>query len=153
MPVEIVDAVNMMNTNTTVQVLYADGDTKVFEIMAGFLQGDTLAPYLFFIALDYAMRPAIGNERNLGFTLDISRSRRHPAKASCDTDFAYDIALLSNTIEQAQLLMSRVETSAKQIGLHKNNSKTEYIKFNHGERDLKALKGESLKKVDDFLHL
>ena len=28
----------------------------------------------------------------------------------CDTDFADDIALLSNTLEQAQLSLSRVET-------------------------------------------
>ena len=49
--------------------------------------------------------------------------------------------------------MSGVETSAKQIGLHINNSKTEYIKFNQGEGDLNALNGESLKNVDDFLYL
>ena len=65
------------------------------------------------------MRQAIGNESNLGFTLDMSRSRRHQAKIICDTDFTDDIALLSNTLEQAQLLLSRVETSAKQIGLNK----------------------------------
>ena len=50
-------------------------------------------------------------------------------------------------------IMSRVETSAKQIGLHINNSKTEYVKFNQGEGDLKAVNGESLKNVDDFLYL
>ena len=85
------------------------------------------------------MEQAVGNESNLGFTLDRSRSRRHPAKVICDIDFADDIALLSNTLEQAQLLLSQVEISAKQIGLHKNNSKTEYIKFNLGEGDLTAL--------------
>ena len=100
-PVEIVDAVNMMYTNTTTQVLSPGGDTEFFDILSGVLQGDTLAPYLFIVALDYAMRQAIGNESNPGFTLDRSRSRRHPAKVICDTDFADDIALLSNTLEQA----------------------------------------------------
>ena len=52
--VEIVDAVNMVNTNTTNQVLSPDGDTEFFEILAGVLHGDTLAQYLFMIALDYA---------------------------------------------------------------------------------------------------
>ena len=99
------------------------------------------------------MGQAVGNESNLGFTLDRSRSRRHPAKVICDIDFADDIALLSNTLEQAQLLLSHVEISAKQIGLHKNNSKTEYIKFNLGEGDLTALNRESLKNVDSFLYL
>ena len=70
--VEIVDVVNMMYTNATAQVLSPDGDTEFFEILAGVLQGDTLAPYLFIIALDYAIRRAVGNENNLGFTLDRS---------------------------------------------------------------------------------
>ena len=73
------------------------------------------------------MRQAVGNESNLGFTLDRSRSRRHPAEVICETDLADDTDLLSNTLEQAQLLLSRVETSAKQSILHINNPKTEYI--------------------------
>ena len=36
------------------------GETDYFAIKAGVLQGDTLAPYLFAIVLDYAMRKAIG---------------------------------------------------------------------------------------------
>ena len=61
-PAEIVDVVNMMYTNTTGPVLSPGGDT---EILAGVLLGDILAPFLFIIALDYAMRKAIGNESNL----------------------------------------------------------------------------------------
>ena len=79
-PVEIVDVINIMYTNTTAQVLSADRDTEFFEILAGVLQGDTLAPYLFIIALDYTMRQAVGNESNLAFTLDRSQSRQHLAK-------------------------------------------------------------------------
>ena len=69
------------------------------------------------------MRQAVGSESNLGFTLYRSRSRRHTAKVICDADFPDDLALLTNTLEQAQLLLSRVETSAKQTGLHVYNSK------------------------------
>ena len=32
-----------------------DGDTDFFDIIAGVLQGDTLAPYLFIICLDYVL--------------------------------------------------------------------------------------------------
>ena len=115
----------MMYTNTTAQVLSPDRDTEFFEILAGVLQGYILAPYLFIVALDYAMKQAVENKSNLGFTLDRSRIRRHPAKVICDTGFIDDIVLLSNTIEQAQLLLSRVETYAKQTGLQLDNSKTE----------------------------
>ena len=48
-PVEIVDVVNMMYTKTTAQLLSPDGDAEFFEIKAGVLQGDTLAPYLFLL--------------------------------------------------------------------------------------------------------
>ena len=84
----------------------------------------TLALYLCIITLDGSIRQAVGNESNLGFTLDRSQSRRHPAKIICDTEFADDIAQLSNTLEQARLLLSRVGKSAKQTGLHINNSIT-----------------------------
>ena len=47
------------------------------------------------------MRQVIGDESNLGFTLDRSLSRRHPARVISDTDSAEDIALLSNTLEEA----------------------------------------------------
>ena len=39
-------------------------------------------------------------------------------------DFADDIALLSNLLQQAQLL-TRVENSSKDIGLHINTTETE----------------------------
>ena len=135
-----------MYTNTTAQVLSPDGDTEFFKILAGVRQGDTLAPFLFIVGLDYAMGQAVVNEGNLEFTLDRSRSRRHPAKVIYDTDFADDKALLPNALEQAQLLFSRFETGAKQTELHINHSKKECIKFNQGE-------GESLKNVNDFLYL
>ena len=38
-----------------------DGDTPFFDITTGVLQGDTLAPYLFIIYLDYIMRTSIDN--------------------------------------------------------------------------------------------
>ena len=72
---EIVDVVNMMYTNTTAQVLSPDGHTEFFQILDGVLQGNTLAPYLFNIALDYATRQAAFNESNLGFILDRLQSR------------------------------------------------------------------------------
>ena len=36
--------------------LLSDGDRDYFDIVAGVLQGDTLAPYLFIIYLGYVLR-------------------------------------------------------------------------------------------------
>ena len=74
-----------------------DGDTEYFDIVAGVLQRDTLAPYLFIICLHYVLRTSIDKIRENGFELTKKRSRRHPAKTITDADYAYDIAILANT--------------------------------------------------------
>ena len=55
--------------NTKVKVRSPDGDTEYFDIVAGVLQGDTLAPYLFIICLDYVLRTSIDKIRENGFEL------------------------------------------------------------------------------------
>ena len=44
-----------------------DGDTEYFDIEAGVLQGDTLAPYFFIICLDYVLRTSIDKIRENSF--------------------------------------------------------------------------------------
>ena len=67
------------------------------------MQGDTLAPYIFTIMIDYAMRQAIGNDAlELGFKLNRKISRRHNTNVITDLDFADDIALVREELEQAQ---------------------------------------------------
>ena len=63
-----------------VKIRSPDGDTEYFNIVAGVLQGDTLAPYLFIICLDYVLRISIDKIRENGFKLTKKRSRRHPQK-------------------------------------------------------------------------
>ena len=52
LPKETIAAVMILYRNTKVNVRSPDGDTEYFDIVAGVLQGDTLAPYLFIICLD-----------------------------------------------------------------------------------------------------
>ena len=49
--------------NTKVKVCSPDGETEHFDIVAGVLQGGTLAPYLFIICLDYFLRTSIDKIR------------------------------------------------------------------------------------------
>ena len=42
----------MLYNNTKVKVRSPDGVTNYFDIVAGVLQGDKLAPYLFIICLE-----------------------------------------------------------------------------------------------------
>ena len=58
-PKETVAAIMILYRNTKVKVRTPDGDTEYFDIVAGVLQGDTLAPYLFILCLDYVLRTSI----------------------------------------------------------------------------------------------
>ena len=70
-----------------------------------------------------------------------------------DTDYAGDIAPLSDSIEQPELLLHQVESAAKLIGLHINETKTEYMIFNQDGGEIKPLDDHKLKCVDDVVYL
>ena len=86
-----------------------DGDTEYFDIVVGVLQGDTLAPYLFIICLDYMLRISIDKIRENGFELTKKKSRRYPAKTITNADYADDIEILANTPNQAETLQHSLE--------------------------------------------
>ena len=151
-PEKIVRVVNILYRDTLAQILTPDGETDFFKVIAGVLQGDTLAPFLFIIALDYALREATDDETT-GFMLEERRSSRKPATYITDADFADDLALLSNDMVQAQTLLTRLEKAAETIGLHINSKKTEYMLINQADSGLKSLGYKQLKKVDDFKYL
>ena len=116
------------------------------------LQGDTLAPYLFIICLDYVLRTSIDKIRENGFELTKKRSRRYPAKTITDADYADDIAILANTPNQAKTLLHSLEQAAAGIGLHVNAHKTEYMCYNQ-TGDISTRDGTPLKLVDKFTYL
>ena len=159
---KIVKAIEIMYINTKAKVLSPDGETDFFEILAGVLQGDTLAPFLFVIVVDYVLRKAVDGHDQLSLTLAEGRSSRLPRKANktpqtartiSDTGYADDLCMLSDTLEEAQELLARVENAAAEVGLFMNEKKTEYMSFNQSGRPLKSESGVDLKKVDDFLYL
>ena len=58
-PRAIIDMISVLHTETYAKVIIPDGESKEFQISKGVLQGDTFAPFLFIIVLDYTMRMAI----------------------------------------------------------------------------------------------
>ena len=151
-PKETVAAIMIFYRNTKVKVRSPDGDTKYFYIVAVVLQGDTLAPYLFNISLDYTLRTSIDKIKENGFELTKKRSRRYCAKTITDANYTDDIAILANTPAQAETLLHSLETAAAGIGLHVNAPKTEYMCFNQ-TGDISTLDGSSVKLVDKFTYL
>ena len=69
-PSELVNAIDILYKDTRAKVISPDGETDLFDIVAGVLQGDTLAPYLFIIVLDYVMRHAMVENNSNCFTIE-----------------------------------------------------------------------------------
>ena len=118
----------------------------------GVLQGDTLAPLLFIIVLDYVLRNTMSPD--LGLTIHPRQSRRIPAVTVTDLDFADDLALVSDTVQQAEKLLHDLESAASAVGLSLNASKTEYMTLNiSDDSTVKSKNGAPIKQVEDFKYL
>ena len=141
-----------MYENTSALVITPEGKTEQFAIDTGVLQGDPLAPFLFIICLDYALRSAITDSD--GLTLKRRRSSRHPAAVLADLDYADDIALLENTIKSAQDLLNRVEKACQDVGLFLNAPKTKYMDLNPSTNtSLVSSDGSPIELVQDLKYL
>ena len=151
---ETVDAIMIMYQDTQSMVRSPDGDTDFFDISAGVLQGDTLAPNIFIICLDYVLRKALDKNNELGFTLAKRKSKCFPTMKVTDTNYADDLAVLADVLKDATFLLHSIERTAKEIGLNLSADKTEFICFNQDASEgMKSLDGEKRKQVEDFKHL
>ena len=71
---ETIAAIMILYRNTKVKVRSPDGDAEYFDIVAGILQGHTLAPYLFIICLDNVLKTSIDKIKENSFELTKKRS-------------------------------------------------------------------------------
>ena len=97
-----------MYENTSAVILTPEGETTTFTINTRVLPGDPLAPYLFIIVLNYALRTATDDRE--GLTLTGRRSTRHPTCHLSDLYNADDIALFADTIKEVELILHKVDS-------------------------------------------
>ena len=154
-PEGIIAAIKVMYTDNSSTVMTTDGETQAFPTLAGILQGDTLAPFLFIMVVDYIMRVSVDTITEKGYLLHPRRGSRQPAEYLTDTDFADDIALISQSLEHAQDLLQSLEQASNGVGLYLNETKTECLNRCLSNADLvvKTLNGASLKMVEDYVYL
>ena len=62
-----------------------------------------------------------------GFEIKPRRSSRYPAKYLTDTDFANDIAPISESLVNAESILQALEQASNCVSLYLNETKTEYI--------------------------
>jgi len=74
-PSKIINAIRCVYDNSHSFVRTQEGDTASFPVQTGVLQGDTFAPFLFIIVLDYVLRVSMTPE--FGLTLKRRQSSRH----------------------------------------------------------------------------
>jgi hypothetical protein len=155
-PVSLVNSIMSLYYGAKAKVRYdTDKFTDFIELCIGVLQGDTLAPYLFVIVMDYVLRVALDGESSLGLMIKKGTTRRHPSKYLTDLGFADDITLFSDSESKAQAMLSSIERVALRVGLRINRLKTEFMlvgRWDTGPVVLNLASGP-IKQVDDFKYL
>ena len=117
--------ISIMYEDTTAKVITSDGETETVNILAGVLQGDTLAPYLVVIVIDYVMRKALlgRKEKTEEYHLSLLQTRTSQM-----------ILHYSEGIKDAQEILTRVEKSTKRIVLIMNTGETKYMRYNTNQQ-------------------
>ena len=149
-PQQIVDAIKCVYDDSQSCVRNNGELSEFFEVMKGVFQGGTLAPYLFDITLDYPMKKA---EKNYGFITHHRLSSRKPEVKLPDLDFADDVALLDDSLDQAQKHLESVADECKKIGLEINLKKTKYSTYNINSEKHLHLDSIPIEKTDNFKYL
>ena len=154
-PEKMVSAIKVLYSDTTSTILSPDGETPPFSIKAGILQGDTLAPFLFIIVVDYVLRMSVDTISSKGLEISSRRSSRYPAVHLTDTDFADDIALISESLLNAQSLLHALEQASNCVGLYLNETKTQCFNMCSSDNDfiIKTLNNTILNIVSDYIYL
>jgi len=151
-PLTVINAIMSLYTDTVACVRTSSGCTDEFDTTSGVLQGDTLAPYLFVIVMDYVMRLSLTAED--GYTVRRRMSARHPAVRIPALAYADDAALLSDNGEAAQRQLHRFETASAKVGLRLNASKTKVMFVGDiPYTDIHTTSGSTLAACDDFCYL
>lgn len=158
-PDKIVQLIKSVYDQTTARVVSPDGITELFRVLAGILQGDTLAPYIFIVIVDYILRKAFADNDNLGFTVTPSKGGRRSCNKALkvnDLGYADDLAALADSVKGAQEMFSLIEEASAEVGLYVNAKKTQFMTANTPTATpniIKARDGTLLKEVSDYKYL
>ena len=118
--------------------------TDWFTVATGVRQGEVLSPLLFNIHLDFVLRKIDAIECGIYW---------NNAKRLRDLDYADDICLLANDVEEMQRMVDTLVTEGNKIGLTINTQKTELMKIRVEEPRSVSIGNATLKEVDSFVYL
>ena len=127
----------------------------------GILQGDTLAPLIFILCMDYILKqlkPEWGAVIQNGADKGTERTKKNKQlKRISNLAYADDVVLLANTTEHAQKQFELFQQLSLHIGMKVNlgKGKTEEIRVNVDPDDppLRTLDGRAVSQVDTYKYL
>ena len=145
-PSEIINAIMSMYYGAKTSIRINGIFSNLIELGVGVLQGDTLAPFLFIIVLNWILRNATPDDSTDGFHFQIGKKNQYSLRSSSctstdkylsDLEFVDDIALMSGCIDNSksddeivnniQNMFNRVQYWAKKVGLNINIPKTKFM--------------------------
>ena len=127
-----------------------DADTDFFDIVAGVLQGDTLAPYL---SIDLPrLRTMNVNKSKKRKKIHIKNVKKHLITLkNWHLDYTDDLALLANTPIKAESHLHILEKESRDIRLFVNTIKTKFTRLKQ-EGAISTLRGKPLKLGNKFTY-
>ena len=113
MPDKLLRILKNMYSHSNSIVRRNDKIPEAFKVDTEVRQGGVLSPFFINILIDWTLN--VATDTNLGIRMETSIT---------DLDYADDICLLEHNPDDAQILLNRVDDTAKLVGLQLNESKT-----------------------------
>ena len=144
-PGKLVNIIKELYNGSECSVLDKRNITDWFQVKDGVRQGCAMSGFLFVIAIDWVMKEA---------TRDKGRGIRWRFTTTLeDLDYADDIALVSSRFQDIQEKTTRVDKTARSVGLKINQGESKVLRINNRNENPVAVDGRDLEDVQKFVYL
>ena len=143
-PRKIINLIKIIYRDYRCQLIHNGRLSEPFEVTAGVRQGCLLSPIIFLMVLDGVMRKVTSRPRGLqwGITGRLE-----------DIDFADDLCLLSQRMDDMKEKLEELHEEGKKVGLKINYEKTKEIRLNTRNHQQLVVNGKIIEEVDYFKYL
>ena len=144
-PEKVVNIIRLIYDEYTCQVIHDGRLSEEFAVTTRVRQGCLLSPLLFLVILDLVIGTAYANS---GKGIQWSLMRRLE-----DLDFADDLALLSNRLQDMQDKVDALRKVSQRVGLRISKEKTKVLRTNNRQETPITIGGLSIEDVQEFTYL
>ena len=145
MPEKLINLIKAYYVNTKAAIRTNGELSSEFSISTGVRQGCVLSPILFNYAIDWIMNNALTGYRGIELG---------SGKWVSDLEYADDIVVFGDSVENLQPVLDRIQAIARKVGLEINAGKTKYFASCLADNLPELLLGNDvLNKVESFQYL